>query len=74
MMSRSLAGARSSCPKRSMGQASVEYTLVLILVVLVLIAEQNGETGPVTEVVTAIKDVFAAFSHAISYSTNLTPL
>lgn len=59
---------------RSRGQASVEYTMVLILVVLVLIAEQDGETGPVTLAVTAIKDVFAAFSYAISFSTNLTPL
>ncbi len=60
--------------RRSAGQASVEYTVVLILVVLVLIAEQSGESGPVTEVVAAIKDVFSAFSYAISFSNNLTPL
>jgi Flp pilus assembly pilin Flp len=63
-----------SVPRRLRGQASVEYTMVLILVVLVLIAEQNGESGPVTEVVAAIKDVFSAFSYAISLTTNLTPL
>jgi Flp pilus assembly pilin Flp len=60
--------------RRARGQASVEYTMVLILVVLVLIAEQGGEPGPVGLVVTAIKDVFNAFSYAISLTTALTPL
>jgi hypothetical protein len=59
---------------RQLGQASVEYTLVLILVVLVLIAEQDGEPGPIGLVVQALRDLYHAYSWAISYSTNLTPL
>lgn len=58
---------------RQAGQASVEYTLVLILVVLVLIAEQDGEPGPVGLVVQALRDLFNAYSWAISFSSNLTP-
>lgn len=59
---------------RQAGQASVEYTLVLILVVLVLIAEQDGEPGPVGLVVQALRDLFHAYSWALSFSNNLTPL
>jgi hypothetical protein len=61
-------------PVRQSGQASVEYTLVLILVVLVLIAEQDGDPGPIGLVVQALRDLYHAYSWAISYSTNLTPL
>jgi hypothetical protein len=59
---------------RQIAQASVEYTLVLILVVLVLIAEQDGEPGPIGLVVQALRDLFEAYSWAISYSNLLTPL
>jgi Flp pilus assembly pilin Flp len=61
-------------PRAQLGQASVEYTLVLILVVLVLIAEQGGEPGPIGLVVQALRDLFHAYSWAISFSSNLTPL
>ena len=60
--------------RAQLGQASVEYTLVLILVVLVLITEQDGEPGPVGLVVQALRDLFHAYSWAISFSSNLTPL
>lgn len=60
--------------RAQLGQASVEYTLVLILVVLVLIAEQDGEPGPVGLVVQALRDLFHAYSWAISFASNLTPL
>lgn len=59
---------------RQRAQASIEYTLVLILVVLVLIAEQDGEPGPIGLVVQALRDLFHAYSWAISFSNNLTPL
>jgi hypothetical protein len=65
---------RSTRRARQLGQASVEYTIVLILVVLVLIAEQNGEPGPIGVVVQALRDLFSAYSWAISFSNNLTPL
>jgi Flp pilus assembly pilin Flp len=58
---------------RQFGQATVEYTIVLILVVLVLIAEQDGEPGPIGLVVQTLKDLFQAYSWAISFSNNLTP-
>jgi len=58
---------------RQLGQATVEYTIVLILVVLVLIAEQDGEPGPIGLVVQTLKDLFQAYSWAISFSNNLTP-
>ena len=58
---------------RQAGQATVEYTIVLILVVLVMIAEQDGEPGPVGLVVQALKDLYHAYSYAISFSNNLTP-
>lgn len=56
------------------GQASIEYTIVLILVVLVLITEQNGEPGPIGVVVQALRDLYNSYSWAISFSNNLTPL
>lgn len=58
---------------RQLGQATVEYTMVLVLVVLVLIAEQDGEPGPIGLVVQTLKDLFQAYSWAISFSNNLTP-
>ena len=75
-MKQAMQTARSSTSPqaRMRGQASVEYTLVLILVVLALIAEQNGEAGPIGLVVQALKDLFDAYSWAISFSTNLMPL
>jgi hypothetical protein len=61
--------------RRSRGQASVEYTIVVMLVVLVLIAEDAaGEPGPIGTVVQVIKDLFNAFSWAISFSNNVTVL
>ena len=63
----------STARGRQAGQASVEYTLVLILVVLVLITEQDGEPGPVGLVVQALRDYFEAYSWALSFSNNLMP-
>jgi uncharacterized protein (UPF0333 family) len=62
---------------RSGGQASVEYTLVVMLVVIVLISYED-ESGVVRsaigDVVQALKDFFGAYSWAISFSNNITPL
>lgn len=60
--------------RRSRGQASIEYTIVVMLVVLVLIVEQDGEPGPIGVVVQTLKDLFNAFSWAISFSNNVTVL
>jgi Flp pilus assembly pilin Flp len=52
------------------GQASVEYTIVVVLVVLVLI--EGGPDSPIAQVVTALKDYFGAYSWAISFTNLLT--
>ena len=52
------------------GQTSIEYTIVVALVVLVLI--EGGDTSPVAEVVKALKDYFGAYSWAISFTNLLT--
>ncbi len=62
---------------REGGQASVEYTMVVMLVVIVLISYED-ESGVVRsaigDVVQALKDFFGAYSWAISFSNNITPL
>jgi hypothetical protein len=67
-------GPRGFASRHARGQATVEYTIVLILVVLVLIAEQGGEPGPVGLVVQALRDLFNSYSWAMSFSNTLTPL
>jgi len=61
----------------TLGQASVEYTIVVMLVVIVLISYED-ESGVVHsaigDVVAALKDFFGAYSWAISFSNNITPL
>jgi len=62
---------------RACGQASVEYTVVVMLVVIVLISYED-ESGvmrsAIGDVVQALKDFFGAYSWAISFSNNITPL
>jgi Flp pilus assembly pilin Flp len=66
------AAKRQGCRARprQRGQSSVEYTLILVLVLLVLI--EGGPNSPIAEVVTALKDYFGAYSWAISFSNLLT--
>lgn len=62
---------------REYGQASVEYTVVVMLVVIVLISytDESGTVhSAIGDVVKALKDIFGAYSWAISFSNNLTPL
>lgn len=59
------------------GQASIEYTVVVMLVVVVLISytDESGVVhSAIGDVVKALKDLFGAYSWAISFSNNLTPL
>ncbi|MCW0459865.1 hypothetical protein NB717_000933 [Xanthomonas sacchari] len=44
------------------GQSTIEYTVVVMALVIVLIAKPDV----ITEVVTALKDLYAAFVYAIS--------
>ena len=46
------------------GQSTIEYTVVVVALAIVLIAKPDV----ITELVTALKDLYAAFVYAISAS------
>lgn len=50
--------------RRQLGQATIEYTVVLLLVVIALIAKPDI----IQELLTALKEAYAAFVYAISWS------
>lgn len=49
-------------PTRQQGSAIIEYSIIALLVVVVLIANDNV----VGQLMQAIKDLYAAFSYALS--------
>lgn len=52
--------------KRSQaGQATIEYTIVLMLAVVVLLARPDV----ITQIVDALKEAYAAFVFALSFSS-----
>ncbi|MDV0438590.1 hypothetical protein [Xanthomonas sacchari] len=53
-----------SCQRLQRGQSTIEYTVVVMALVIVLIAKPDV----ITDVVTALKDLYAAFVYAISAS------
>lgn len=57
---------RSTAPfaTHQTGQATIEYTVVVIALVIVLVAKPDV----IAEVVDALKQAYAAFVHAISVS------
>lgn len=56
---------RDMDPRRAQrGQATIEYTIVVMLAVIVLIAQPSI----IDEVVTALKEAYSAFVYAISWS------
>lgn len=50
--------------RRQLGQATIEYTVVVMLVVIVLIAQPSV----IDDIVTALKEAYSAFVYAISWS------
>lgn len=57
--------------KRSQaGQATIEYTIVLMLAVLVLLARPDV----ITQIVDALKEAYAAFVFALSFSSIPSPM
>lgn len=52
------------CRARQAGQATVEYTIVLIAAIIILVARP----GVIASLVDAIKDVYQGFVYAISLS------
>lgn len=59
-------------PLRQRGQSSAEYIIVTAFGILILI--EGGNSAPVTEVATALKNAYRGFVYAISYSTTLMAL
>lgn len=55
-------GGGSAPRRRQRGQASIEYIVVLIAVVVILIAKPDV----VTDIVDALKEAYAAFVYAMS--------
>lgn len=55
---------------RQAGQATIEYTIVLMCAVLVLLARPDV----ITQIVDALKEVYAAFVYAISFSSIPSPV
>jgi Flp pilus assembly pilin Flp len=54
-------------PSACRGQAMTEYTVVLLLVVVTLIASST-DPSPIQALVDGIKSAYAAFSYVISFS------
>ena len=50
--------------REQLGQATIEYTVVVMLVVIVLIARPNV----VDDILNALKEAYSAFVYAISWS------
>jgi hypothetical protein len=67
-----LARIRRSFADRQRGQSTVEYIVVTVFGILVLI--EGGDSAPVVAVAKAMKDAYAGFAYAISYSTTLMAL
>jgi len=63
---------KSSRRGRQRGQSSAEYVIVTMLAVLVLV--QGGDSSPINQLASAMKDAYRGFAYAISYSTNLNAL
>ena len=53
------------------GQATVEYTIVLAVAVMVLVVSTGGST-PIDQLLTAIKTAYRGYLYAINWSTVLT--
>lgn len=52
---------------RCRGQAMTEFTIIVLLAVVVLISSAI-EPSPITELMTALREAYKAFSFVISYS------
>ncbi|MCK9382146.1 MAG: hypothetical protein M0P95_13930 [Sulfuritalea sp.] len=63
---------RRTFPARLRGQSTVEYIVVTAFGILILI--EGGNSAPVVEVATALKNAYKGFAYAISYSTTLMAL
>lgn len=55
--------------RRMLGQSMVEYTIVTAFAVLILI--EGADSSAIQSLVNVMKQVYAGFTYAISYATNL---
>ena len=55
---------KTTQPKKQSGQATVEYTIVLLGAVIILLANPDV----ICQIVKALKEVYDAFVYAISFS------
>ena len=57
-------------PRGQLGQATIEYTIVLMCAVVVLLARPDV----ITQLVDALKEAYAAFVYAMSFSSIPSPV
>lgn len=69
MMSRQL---NMKLPSRMRGQSMVEYFVVTSFTVIILIT--GADSSVIQQLIVAIKDAYAGFTYAMSFSTNLNVL
>ncbi|GAB3339081.1 hypothetical protein [Marilutibacter aestuarii] len=55
-------GAAPATASKQRGSAIIEYSIIALLIVVVLIADENV----IAQLMQAIKDLYGAFSHALS--------
>jgi hypothetical protein len=69
MMSRQL---NMKLPGNMRGQSMVEYFIVTSFTVIILIT--GADSSVIQQLIIAIKDAYAGFTYAMSFSTNLNVL
>ncbi|WP_221765316.1 hypothetical protein [Methyloradius palustris] len=69
MMSRQLS---MKLPSSMCGQSMVEYFVVTSFTVIILIT--GADSSVIQQLIVAIKDAYAGFTYAMSFSTNLNVL
>ncbi|HSH98548.1 MAG: hypothetical protein ACAH07_07485 [Methylophilaceae bacterium] len=69
MMSRQLS---MKLPSSMRGQSMVEYFVVTSFTVIILIT--GADSSVIQQLIVAIKDAYAGFTYAMSFSTNLNVL
>lgn len=58
---------------RQLGQASAEYTIVVVFAAMVLlIPDENGDVA-IVKLANAMKTFYNGFAYAVSFSTTITP-
>ncbi len=59
---------------RQLGQASAEYTIVVVFAAMVLLIPDADGNVVIVNLANAMKTFYNGFAYAISFSTTITPL